>query len=234
MQGKLERIIQLVYKKWRAEKGRITAPHPDEEALACFLENKLTEKESKTIKEHIINCDRCSERVYLYASTKESEALAVPEELLKRVKNLLSQAESTPILEVFLKLKEKALELLHTTGDILVGQEFMPAPILRSRQIKDFKDEIIILKDFQDIRAELKIENKLGQAFSLTVMIKEKQTSRTIKDLRVTLLKENVELESYVTDSGRVVFEHVLIGKYSISVFSAEKNLATIQLDITV
>ena len=45
-------------------------------------------------------------------------------------------------------------------------------------EIKDFKDEIIILKDFKDVRVEAKIENKGGRAFSLTVAAKEKKTQQ--------------------------------------------------------
>jgi hypothetical protein len=46
------------------------------------------------------------------------------------------------------------------------------------------------------------------------------------------LIKEGLELESYISDSGRVVFENVLIGRYTVEISSPSKNMAAILLDI--
>lgn len=230
----IEKLIKAVYKKWKAGYLKTQAAHPDEETLVCFLENRLSQQDCEGIKEHLINCARCAELIAIQMKLKSTEIKDVPQELLNRVKGLVKAEDKISILEIFLRLKEKALEILNTTGDILVGQELVPAPVLRSRSIKDFKDEVTILKDFKDIRVELKIENKQGQAFRLTVMIKEKDTQRIIKDLRVTLIQDDLELESYLTDSGRVIFEHVLLGKYRVEISSVENKIASILLDIKI
>ena len=153
---------------------------------------------------------------------------------MELVKNLLNREEDIPLLEILLRFKEKAIELINTTGDVLVGQELVPAPVLRSRLIKDFKDEVTILKDFNDIRVQIKIENKWGKVFNLKLAAKQKHTQKIIKDLRVTLLKDDLELESYLTDSGSVIFEHVLLGKYRLEISAIENKLASILLDIKV
>jgi hypothetical protein len=114
----------------------------------------------------------------------------------------------------------------------LVGQELVPAPVLRSRNIRDFKDEVTILKDFKDVRVEAKIENKLGSSFSLTVIVKEKPDLQVIKDLRITLFKGDMELESYHVDSGKVTFEHVACGSYTVAISSLTTTLASVLLDI--
>jgi hypothetical protein len=233
MQDKLERLIKEVYKKWRLTQPIPKDEHPDEETLACFLENRLSGKDSERIKVHIVACDVCSEIISACLSLKETQARDVPEEVLERVKDLIKEDKSL-ILEIFLKLKEKALEILNTTGDVLVGQEFVPAPVLRSRSIKDFKDEINIIKDFKDIRVEAKIENKAGKAFNLIINVKQKETQEIIKDLRVTLIRDDLELESYLTDAGAVTFEHVLWGKYKVEISSPENKLASILLDVKV
>ena len=234
MQSKLERLISMVYKKWKSDQPKITEPHPDEETFTCFLEGRLTAEEEARIKAHLISCNSCAEVLAIQAKLKATVQEAVPEELVKRVKNLIIQEEKPSILEILLRLKVKALEILDTNGDVLVGREFMPAPILRSHKIKDFKDEVTILKDFKDLRVEVKIENKAGQAFNLTVMIKEKETQKLIKDLRITLLKDDLELESYLTDSGRVTFEHVLWGKYTVEISTLEEKVASVLVDIRV
>ena len=234
MQDKLESLIKLIYKKWKLDRHKAEVLHPDEESLACFLEARLSKEESEQIKAHLISCESCAEAFALNLRIRGTEIGEVPGELLERVKDLLMLENKPFLLEIVLKLKEKALEILDTTGDVLVGQELVPAPVLRSRKIKDFKDEVIILKDFKDIRVEVKVENKGGEAFDVVIMVKQKQTQKIMKDLRVTLLKDDLELESYLSGSGSVTFEHVLWGKYRLEISSIEDRLASILLDIKV
>ncbi|MBU1727376.1 MAG: zf-HC2 domain-containing protein [Candidatus Omnitrophica bacterium] len=232
MPDKLEEVIKAAYGQWKSELPQAGDEHPDEEIFACFLENKLSAEEDERIKAHIISCKDCLDTVLTYLTLHEGEVKDVPEELLGRVKGLFLEQGENPVLDIFLLLKEKALEIINTSGDVLVGQEFIPAPVLRTRSIKDFKDEVTILKDFKDLRVEAKIENKLGKAFNLSVTVKDKVTQKTMKDLRVSLIKDDVELESYVSDSGKVVFEHVLLGKYVVEILGVEKKIASVILDI--
>jgi len=231
MQAKSDKFIKAVYKKWKRHNPADDL-HPDEELLACFLEGKLSKQDSEILKDHILKCSVCAENIAVWISSDSLEAKELPSGLLEKAKSLVSSQGKVSFLEIFLKLKEKTLEILGTTGDVLVGQELVPAPVLRSRKIKDFKDEVNIFKDFDDIRVEVKIENKSGREFSLTVAAKEKASQKLIKDLRVTLIKDNIELESYHADTGKVTFEHVLLGAYKVEVSSVEERLAVIILDI--
>jgi len=232
MLERMERLTRLVYRRWKLDLRKSAQEHPDEETLACFLEGKLSEQDAERLKGHLLSCDTCAEQLAFNLKLKEAEAKDVPQELLERAKNLITQEEGASLLEIALILKEKAVEIINTTGDVLFGQELVPAPVLRTRQIKDFKDEVTILKDFKDIRVEAKIENKGQQAFNLTIAVREKGTQKLIKDLRVSLLRDDTELESYLSDSGKVIFEHVLLGKYTVEISSIEEKLASILLDI--
>jgi hypothetical protein len=232
MPNKLEKLIKLAYKKWRLLHNRKFTVHPDEEELACFAEGRLSLAESQSLKAHLLSCEDCAEIFATQARLKSTGNLALPAELIARIKKFVEQEASDSLLEIILRLKDKAFELIKVSGDVLVGQELVPAPVLRSRQIKDFKDEITVLKDFKDIRVEIKIENKPDQIFNLIVTVREKQASKPVKDTRITLIKDDVELESYLNDSGRVIFEHVLPGKYIIQISTAEAKIAHILLDI--
>jgi len=234
MQSKLEKLIKEVYKKWKAVQEAAEGSHPDEETLACFLEARLSEEEMGRIKEHLISCDNCAEAFAFNLGEEARGIKEVPEEVLAAVKGLLISKDQTSMLEIILRLKEKALEILNTSGDVLLGQELVPASVLRSRSIKDFKDEVTILKDFKDIRVEVRVENKGGKAFNVTIMVKQKQTQKIMKDLRATLFQDDLELESYLTDSGSVTFEHVLLGKYRLEIVNLENKLASILLDVKV
>ena len=234
MKDKFEGLIRSVYRMWKADNTGIEGAHPDEEGLVCFLEGRLSEEENERIKSHLISCAACAEAVAVSLDVSSVESKDVPEELLNRVKDLWLLGRKPSLLEISLKVKERLLEIINTTGDILVGSELVPAVLLRSRKIQDFKDEVTILKDFKDIRVQAKIENKGAKAFSLIILVKEKQAQRIIKDLRITLLKDGLELESYLTDSASVTFEHVFLGKYMVEIVSSGMKLASILLDIKV
>jgi len=234
MQNGLERLVKFVYGKWKSDFHSKADVHPDEQAFACFLEGRLSKEEDELLKEHIVLCNDCSEKLALQITLRMEKENEVPEVLRAYAKDIFKTGERNVVLEISLLLKERLLEILHTTGDILVGQEFMPAPILRTRKIKDFKDEVTILKDFKNIRIEVKIENKEGQVFNVTIVAKEKETQKPIKDLRVTLLKQDLEMESYIADSGSVTFEHVLLGKYTIEISTLEEKFASIMLDVKI
>lgn len=232
MQSKIEKFIRLAYRRWRYDNCRMHDSHPGEESLACFLEGRLSRQESEGVKLHLLTCDSCSEILAIQAKAGGAEETPVPAELMQRAKDLAGSDVKSVILEIFLRLKKEAMELINTSGDVLVGQELIPVPILRSRKIPDFKDEVTILKDFKDLRVEVKVENKGGKAFNLNVAAKERQTQRALKDLRITLLKDDLELESYLSDSGSVTFEHVLLGRHRIEISSLEKKIASILLDM--
>ncbi len=231
MESNLEEAIKLVYGKWKELRVKPVGDHPDEETLACFCENKLTEEESASVCSHLTGCQRCMDCFLAASRPQVSEAGGSPEQLLERVKRLADSANISLTMEVALRIKEKILELLETNGDILVGQELIPAPILRSRKISEFKDAVIILKDFQEVRVELRLV-KDPAGCNLGVTVREKSTSIPVRDLRVTLIKENIELESYVTDIGTVTFEQVLPGEYSIEASAAGNKLAAVNLKI--
>jgi hypothetical protein len=236
MNKKTDNFIKEIYKRWKKGVRPALGSHPDEEGLACFLEDKLSASEKEQMKAHLISCDSCAEAfaTHLRLTSKTTQAGNAPEELLQWAKDLIRPESKASVLDIILKFKEKTLEMLDTTGDILMGQELMPVPLLRSRHIKDFKDEITILKDFEDIRVEVKIENKGGQNFNLHLYAKEKKTQKVIKDLRITLIRDGVELESYHVDSGRVTFEHILLGKYTVEICQPGERLASVLLDIKI
>ena len=232
MGEKFEGLVKKVYRKWK-KAAKAKDPHLDEEDLACFFDNVLSPEENERIREHIIGCDECA-GIFALSLNAESavEPKEIPKELLNRALDILKSKDKPDIFEIILLLKENMLEIINATGDILLGQELVPAPVLRSRKIKDFKDEVTILKDFEDIRLEVKVENKGGRYFNVTVKARHKHNTVAFKDLRATLIKDGVELESYLSDSGEVSFEHILSGKYDLQLTGINAKLASVILDV--
>ncbi|MBN1913593.1 MAG: hypothetical protein JW788_04255 [Candidatus Omnitrophica bacterium] len=234
MPERLERLIRMIYKRRkRALKPGPGSKHPSEEELACFLERRLSQEESRRIKLHIISCQRCAESLGISIKSnalKDNERL--PGELIDWAKDLVGPATEEVALEIFLSLKAKVIEILHTTGQVIAGRKLGPVFAWRGHKGKDFKNEVTILKDFKGIRIKVKIENKDKGFFGVVVSVKDKKTGRVLKDLRISLFKEEKELESYLAQKGVVTFEHVLLGKYSVEISDIEKKVASILLEV--
>ncbi|MFA5115317.1 MAG: hypothetical protein WC469_04550 [Candidatus Omnitrophota bacterium] len=236
MPESLEDLIKLVYRGWKAGRARKIREHPADEELVCLAEGRLSPKESRAVKSHLAECDECGSKFSAYVKLRllPEGQLEAPLALKERLKALLVQNSGKPVLEIFLRFKEKMLELVSTSGDVLVGQELVPAPLLRARRIGDFKDGIDIFRDFEKIRVEVKIEKKGGGNFNLQISAKEKQTQRPLRDIRVTLIKDKLELESYLADSGGVNFENLTFGKYRIEISDTPGILASVVLDVRI
>ena len=234
MTNQFEHVAKIIYQEWKTANNHFTGQdHPDAESLACFLEDKLAQADRDLIQGHLLKCDICAEYLSTQLKIQPHLSLDVPTLLLEKIKKLVGQEAGENLLEIFLKLKEKALEIIQTTGDVLLGQELVPAPVLRSRKINEFKEEVSILKDLQQIRVLAKIQNKSTKSFNLTITVKDKQSQKIHKNLRVTLIKDGIELESYITNSaGSSFFENILPGDYIVEVSRQGQREAVIDLKI--
>lgn len=233
MQDNFEKLIRLIYRRWKLDQHGADAGHPEEDDLACFFAGNLSQEESARIKAHLLTCDNCAEIASIQAQLKEGVLSEhVPGELAGRIKKLVIRRNEESVLGIVLRLRDDVLELIETTGVVVLGGELVPVPVLRARKIKDFKDEIIILKDFKDIKVEIKIENRAKKSFNFSVAIQDKQSQQLLRDLRIALLKDDLELESRLTDSGRVIFEDVRVGRYTIEISNLNDKIASVLLEL--
>jgi hypothetical protein len=229
--AKLEGVIKMIYRLYRNRHNQTNSPCPDEETLVCFSEGRLSKSESKKIQEHLISCRRCAETVSLFCQRFEEEK-EVPEFLIKKAKNLVGQSHLSNILEVVLALKEKAMQILRATGDIILDNEIVPARVLRSRGKTDFPEEIRLIKEFKDIKITLYIQKRDKDKIRLNLNLVDKVSLQPLGDLRLALLKDAQELESYEAVSGNVIFDKVGLGRYAIQILRKDEKLGAIDLEI--
>lgn len=229
--ARIEEVIKMIYRLYRKRHNQANSTCPDEETLVCFSEGKLSKEEAKRIKEHLISCRRCAEVVSLFCQ-RFDEQREVPEFLIKKAKGLVEQRPLPNILEVILALKEKALQILWTTGDVIRGNEIIPGAVMRSRKIIDFPEEIRLIKEFKDIKITLDIQKKDKGKIRVNLDLVDKISLLPLSDLRLALLKGTEELESYEAVSGNVVFDKVGFGCYAIQILRKGEKLGTINLEI--
>ena len=206
-------------------------PCPKEEDLACFCEGRLSRRESRKIQEHLISCPRCAEAAAIFSKDFGDEKDA-PEVLITKAKGLIKDALPPEIFEVIIALKEEALEVLKTGGDIIIDNEIIPLPVLRSRQISKFPQEIKLIKEFQDSRVTLEIMRKENKRLRISLRLEDKTFRRPLRGLRIALFKKSKELESYEATTGQAVFDSVLAGEYGIRIFCENEVIGDIRLEI--
>jgi len=257
MFNNFEKITRFIYRERKNALLFVGQDHPNEEELVCFLEGKMSEIDKNMVLKHLLSCQVCAECLSTQLKIQPHLSLDVPVPLLEKIKKMVGKEVGENLLEIFLQLKEKAMEIIQTTGDVLLGQELVPAPVLRSRKINEFKEEVSILKDLQQIRVLAKIQSKSTKSFNLTITVNDKwpqghglasasqshrpqghglasasQSHRIDKSLRITLIKDGLELESYINDSGSCFFENILPGDYIIEVSRQGQREAVIDLKV--
>ncbi|MCX7661787.1 MAG: hypothetical protein N2Z79_03785 [Candidatus Omnitrophica bacterium] len=228
-----EELVTKLYRIWKFKKDK-SLTHPDEEELVCFLEDRLSEEEKRNIRRHIIDCSICAQNLATRLSIgEEFKEMHVSSALIEKIKEIID-AQTENFIEIILKLKGKVLELIYTQADVLLRNELLPAPVLRSKNIKDFDSEIYFLRDFAELRIEIKIEARPQNLFDLSLIVKDKKTNQIIKDLRVSLFKDQLEIESYITSTGKISFENLKPATYKIEISSIESKFATIFLEVRI
>jgi len=223
---KIERLIKMVYGFFKSKEPKKDLICPDEETLVSFLEGKLSSDEDIKLQEHILSCRRCSEIISFFELKEERE---VPQYLIEKVKGLIKK-EIPLWLEVVIALKEKGLSIIKSTADILLGNEILPLPVLRSRNIELIEKPLSLIKDFGDIRIQIEINKTEKTKIKLTVFLLDKKSLKPLEDLRIGLFKQNREIESYSLQKGNAVFENLEFGEYEIKVSKDLETLGLIKL----
>jgi hypothetical protein len=227
----IKEVIEMIYSLYRGKHRQPNSQCPNEESLVCFSEGKLSLAESKEIQEHLISCRRCAEAVSLFCQRFE-ETKAVPEFLIEKAKNLMEEKNLPNIVEVILAVKEKALQILGTTGDVILDNEIIPLPVLRSRQISEFPEEIKLIKEFNNIKITLYIQKKDKDKVKININLLNKTSLLPLENLRLVFLKASQEIESYEVILGNVVFDNIRFGRYTIQILRQDEKLGAIHLEI--
>ncbi|MBU0549678.1 MAG: hypothetical protein KJ838_05130 [Candidatus Omnitrophica bacterium] len=228
---RIEEIIKMIYRFYRKQRKHSSSVCPDEEVLACFAEGNLSRKEARKIQDHLISCCDCAELVSLFFKEIE-QAEEVPEALVSKAKGLLNDKVLHSLFDISLRLKEKALEILHTTGDVILNNEIIPLPVLRSRQIRELPDEITFIKELNDVKITLCLQKRDRKEVRINLRLTDRATSNPLSDLRLIIFKDDSEVESYDAPQGSAVFDRIGFGHYSVQILRQGGELGVIKLEI--
>jgi hypothetical protein len=210
----------------------------NDQDVACIIDGQLSENERARYFDHVLSCMKCTERLkdhllVLNAIDKKG-MLETPEAIVQAAMDLYSPEVGVNVLEVVLNFKDKVIELVRTTGEILRGPELIPVPVLRS-QDEDviFPNEIKIVKEFNNMMTEVGVEKSKPYLCNVEIRLTEKKTKKKMHGLRVTLMRNGREIESSLIEEGKVIFREVKLGKYSLFIAKDDKKVGIVELDIT-
>ena len=223
-----------------------------DEDIVFYFDGVLSDDERRRIEKHISLCGECRETLKEHAEIAgqiDDECMsAVPEHIIKKTVEMMTPlVHGRNLFDVVVRLKERALQVINTTGSILKGAVaergdvvFVPiigaslAGVSFRSEKKPENCDIAIRKEFSSIvlTAEL---NRSGQnSTDLTLHITGKDSSVKLSDIRVTMKKGARTYESALIKYGKKVFEDVTPGAYLIEVKDGGDNLmGSVKLDLT-
>ena len=164
---------------------------------------------------------------------KVEELGPVPDYLVESAKDLLAERRGVKFLDIAVTVVGEFVQGLKTTGDILsgVGQDLQYAGAMRSD--KDEKvSRIAVRKVIEDVCVEVDISRASGELSNVVLKVTDNVRKTPRIDLRVTLIRDDIELESYVTEGGTRSFENVHPGKYVLQISDMKRILGIVSLEI--
>lgn len=231
LESLLKQAFRIRASKISQKKGKCLS----DETIACVIENKISGGEEEKVNDHIIHCHSCAERISNYLLT--SKALAVdgliqpPVFLMDKVKQLVAERMTvSDVLDIVLDIKDKVLELLHTTGDLLSGPQLAPA--LRGKDAAGLKKSIHVVKNFDRFSAEVEIEKRVSRSADLILRITEKESKKRADGIRVSLLKNEREVESQIMEAGKVKFEDIKPDTYKVLIIKDDKTIGSVNIEM--
>lgn len=210
----------------------------NDQDIACIIDSQLSEKDRVRYSDHILRCMKCAQNLrdhlLVLSAISKKEVLETPEAIVQAAVDLYIPEAGVNVLEVVLNFKEKIIELVRTTGEILRGPGLIPIPAVRNQgEEVAFLNEIKIVKEFNNMMTEVGVEKNKPHLCNVEIRLTEKKSKKKMHGLRVTLVKNEREVESALIEEGKVTFREVKPGKYSLFIIKDNNKTGVIELDIT-
>ena len=227
----IEKIIKAEIKKIKANQkpsGKCLS-YGD---IAAMLDNVVTKKERSRILNHVCTCKKCADELFsnyeLHASTAKLN-VKVPEAWVERAKNLIQPRSKSNIFKLAFKVKQKAIEIVNTTGEIITkGLEPVPAVAFRGKGKKQAQKSIKVTKTIGKLNIEVTICYVGQNLCNISLNIKSQSS---IAEAKAILIKDNEEIESLPIHSGKCCFEEITLSNYTIAIKGYKKQPIMIKVN---
>ena len=193
---------------------------PDEEMLADYLEDRLSDDERLEMEEHLSACDDCLDELVVAERfnrcEKEYESDSVPSRTTQAAVHLITGHDEAACVSLGERFKEYVKEISSKIADmfpVFPAGQLEPVPIRGEKQVIS-QDLVRLKKTFKEIETEIEIEKVKKQKALIRVQLSG--SSKREKKVRVTLKKGEREISSQLIEGGYVLFEDIPFGHYNL------------------
>ena len=236
----IEEIIKQAYKTMKEQrKDSPVGGCLSEQEMAGFIDNTLNKSEKQRFLTHIVSCKKCAqslkEHYAIMQAMHKKGLLEVPGALVQKAKDLVAEEIKESVLDVVLEFKEKVIQIVNTTGDILRGpleSKLAPAYAFRTHKKEEGVKEIRVSKDIGILIVDVEVERQKPELANIVVRLTDKVSKKRATGVRVSLIKGDRELESSLTEQGKVKFEEIKLNTYKINLIKDDKQIGVINISI--
>ena len=206
---------------------------PGHEILAAFYDGKLEQGAEEEVRKHLMTCDSCLELASALAPQLEEaeieEKVRIPLKSLHRAMRLDPAREGA--WDIVVDFARGVARSIKSAGEMAITAP-VPAEAFRGGQQVISESLVAFKKDIPPFLAEIEVEKIVENRGEITVSVSEKETGKPAKGMRVSLFDPERELESYMLDQGRAIFENVKMGKYMLDLTQKGKKIGKISLNM--
>jgi hypothetical protein len=199
-----------------------------DETLAELLETGASGKGADAALRHLAWCDECLDLFMASYNVLELEAPSRTAEIAAWIKSMHE------------KIRRFALVIKMFPGHIsplVLDPGFIRVPALslgaiRGQTSTNKTNLVVVKKDIPPFSFEVEVEKISVGLCQVLIYAEEIQSGKPARDLRVSLCLEGRELDSFITEEGKVVFDEVRKGRYLITVAEQGHRMCDFDLSL--
>jgi hypothetical protein len=233
----LEKSLQGLV-EGREETARAGAGCLGADLFAAYLEGSLPEAERRSVEEHLAGCQACREELVtsLDRLSIVAESLhSTPTHLLARAMELGNAVgptsrqadEEENLLEIVVRSVKDSLELVWTSGQLVLAPPALPVRRARNRAETRTVEVEKKMGRFGVVVEMEQVEDGLCQ-----IIVRVKEGPKHAEGIRVTLLSGSREQASFVTRRGEVLFDRIPLRAYQLAIYEAGSPVGKIRLNV--
>ena len=221
--GLFNELMKEGYIRFKSKRGpKKMVKTFSEEDIACYIEGLFNDREHDLMLDRLMGGDEEENlRNFLLTSKLPDMAEAsVPDELVERVKQLVSDSCLEDMLSDVVEFTDNVARVVKTTGDIIVcaGKgELLPAGVFRDREEKSDHHVIELSKLIGSFVVSVKITKIAKDLIDLVVYIRDKRKNKPVSGERISLIHEDRELRSCLTERGKVEYDNLRVRDYQLN-----------------
>ena len=206
--------------------------------FATYLEGSLPEAERRSVEGHLAGCQACREEL---ASSLDrlsivAESLhSTPTHLLARAMELVNAVgpesrqaeEEANLLEIVVRSVKDSLELVWTSGQLVLAPPALPVRRARNRAETRTLEVEKKMGRFGVVVEMEQVDDGLCQ-----IIVRVKEGPKHAEGIRVTLLSGSREQASFVTRRGEVLFDRIPLRAYQLAIYEAGSPVGKIRLNV--